>query len=172
MPQYRLILQCDLEGIDTVYATDEASFAFCVECAHCRAKPDKPLYIDLSTQCANIATRSAPRDTTDRHTWKCTDCGREGSILLSVCPAPKKAASSFTVATADIRGALGIQNWDPKLTILHGHTFALESDDANLPSVSEATWKIDLSEGEWMDYDEANERPVEVTNLSASIQRE
>ena len=159
MPEFRLLIECECEGIDTLAATAESVFVLTAACAHCGFTPTKPMCVDPTAAPAN---GDQSRDTSNRQAWKCSDCGREGSICITPQLTAHRQPGAFVIAVADIRGALAISSWDANHTALTGHTVAVVSEDADTPSTIECFFAIALSEGEWMDYDEQNGQPVSV----------
>ncbi|KNH06806.1 thioredoxin family protein [Perkinsela sp. CCAP 1560/4] len=169
MPQYRIILECETDGIDTVYPCQDATFALRIVCAHCGYRQEKLLFIEFEEKETQSRNAHIP---SDRHSWSCKDCARQGSICLHpIENATSTSRNIFPIATAEVRGSLSLTGWDPHHTTLNGRRVASQSETADVDNIHEAQFSITLTDGEWMDYDEINEGPVGITSATGCVSK-
>ncbi|KAI0053343.1 DUF866-domain-containing protein [Auriscalpium vulgare] len=152
-----LSIKADLENVtDVEPATDDFEFFFKVVCNNCHE--EHPKLISLNRIEERDVTRG--KNNTAHFVWRCGMCRRESSARFepasTVIPYSADANGQFaSFLTIDCRG-LEFIGFDPRGTwkckgVESGTVFD----------------EVDLTDGEWVDYDEKTKEPVGITNIES-----
>ncbi|TVY49688.1 UPF0587 protein [Lachnellula occidentalis] len=156
-----LTLTADLEGVTELRPDDTPEgpfwYTFKVQCTSCREV--HPNFVDVSRFEANDMSGSRGEA---NFVWKCKSCKRESSATIKIPPIPYQQKSPPTrqkIIEFDCRG-LEFTEFKPE-----GDWLA-----TGLESGTKFT-AIDLTEGEWFDYDEKAGEEVSIKDLKWEIRR-
>ncbi|KAH8601329.1 hypothetical protein B0O99DRAFT_254373 [Bisporella sp. PMI_857] len=156
-----LTLTADLSGVTELRPNDTEDgpfwYTFKVQCTSCREI--HPKYVSVSRFEENEMSGSRGEA---NFVWKCKSCGRESSASIKAAPLAYNQASPPTrqkIIEFDCRG-LEFTEFKPE-----GEWLA-----TGLESGSKFT-AIDLTEGEWFDYDEKAGDEVSIKDLKWEIRR-
>ncbi|KAJ4354400.1 uncharacterized protein N0V89_006136 [Didymosphaeria variabile] len=156
-----LALSAELNGVTDLRPTDTEDspfhYTFKVQCTSCRET--HPNFVTMTRFDMNEMSGSRGEA---NFVWKCKNCKREHSANIKAAPAtyeqsdpPKKV----NILEFDCRG---LEFTDFKAE----GDFEAKGADSNTKFAS-----IDLSEGEWFDYDEKAGEEVSITNVKWEIRR-
>ncbi|PMD35203.1 DUF866-domain-containing protein [Hyaloscypha variabilis F] len=156
-----LTLTADLTGVTDLRPDDTPEnnfwYTFKVQCGSCREV--HPNFVEVSRFEANDMSGSRGEA---NFVWKCKSCKRESSATIKAPPIPYKQASPPTrqkILEFDCRG-LEFTEFKPE-----GEWLA-----TGIESASKFV-AIDLTEGEWFDYDEKAGEEVSIKDLTWEIRR-
>ncbi|KAF2866844.1 hypothetical protein BDV95DRAFT_631633 [Massariosphaeria phaeospora] len=156
-----LALTADLNGVTDLRPDDTADapffYTFKVQCTSCRETHPNPVTMN------RFETHDVSGSRGDAHfVWKCKNCKREHSASIKASPTsyphsdpPKKQ----NILEFDCRG-------------LEFTEFRAEGEFLATGLQSNTKFAaIDISEGEWYDYDEKTGEEVSITNVKWEIRR-
>lgn len=165
MVKLALFLRATLAGVTSLAPhrddadQDEYYYAFLVQCSSCREV--RPKYVSVSRH--ERSDLSGSRGDAN-FVWKCKNCGRESSANLDETVRPYTTDDSgkkVPIVTFETRGCEFV---------------AFRADGEWKCLGSEGKKKtpfdsVDLSEGEWYDYDDSAGAEVSITDVEWSIGR-
>ncbi|EGV60961.1 hypothetical protein PSN45_002315 [Yamadazyma tenuis] len=161
MVKFALKITAELAGVTGLHPQDTPEspfeYTFTIECTKCREVHAKPVTINRFETHEISGSRGEAS-----FVFRCKSCKSEHSAAIeptgTVCT-PDTNGKPVTILTIDARG-LDFNEFIPD------GFFACEGED----SPTKFT-EIDLSEGEWYDYDDNAGEEVSVTEISWSIVR-
>ncbi|KAK4455690.1 UPF0587 protein C2D10.03c [Podospora aff. communis PSN243] len=158
---FALSLTAELEGVTNLRPDDTQEnpfwYTFKVQCTSCRETHPKPVSVSRFENKDMSGSRGEAN-----FVWKCKNCKRESSASIMTAPTPyeqSEPAKSRKILEFDCRG-LEFTEFIPE-----GEWLA---DGAESGSKFTA---IDLSEGEWFEYDEKAGEEVSIKELKWEINR-
>ena len=152
MPTYRLVLTCEMTGIESLRPTPESCYAVTLRCGQCSTVAETPVVLDPSE--APVEVKGSRGVVT--LTWKCKFCKREGNISLK---GMEKGWKHPTVQGVECRGVAEVVGWDPGMS-----SWVAVSEESG------KSFAVDLSEGDWVDYDDDGGHPVDVTEPKGKLE--
>ncbi|RYP68963.1 hypothetical protein DL771_006385 [Monosporascus sp. 5C6A] len=154
---FALVLTAELNGVTNLRPRDTAEtpfwYTFTVQCTSCRETHGNPI--------SETNELSGSRGEAN-FVWKCKNCKRESSASIKNTPKPYERTEppkGQTIIEFDCRG-LEFTNFSPE-----GEWLADGVDSAT------KFQEIDLTEGEWFDYDEKAGEEVSIKDLKWEIKR-
>lgn len=143
----------------------EYYFAFRVQCSSCREIHPKDIHVSAHERSAMSGSRG------DAHfVWKCKNCGREGSAVLD----PLDNGPRGKYLLEDSGSTKALVSFETR-----GCEFVAFKADGHWRCQGTQTGKrkvttfegVDLSEGEWYEYDDSAGAEVSITEVEWSIGR-
>lgn len=163
MVKLALYLKATLEGVTKLEpqvdsdSPEEYYYSFQVQCTSCRET--HPNQVQVSRH--EVSEMSGSRG--EAHfVWKCKNCGRESSANLDGPATPYSESGKKTkILTFETRGCefVGFQA---------DGTFRCVGTEGKKKTPFEG---VDLSEGEWYDYDDSAAAEVSITEIEWSVAR-
>ncbi|TFK30356.1 DUF866-domain-containing protein [Coprinopsis marcescibilis] len=156
----QLKIKAELENVtDLVPASDDFEYFFQVKCNSCNEIHPKFVAINRKEE----REVSGGKNATAHFVWKCGLCKRESSAKFDVASPVKPFSADANqlqrLLTIECRG-LEFIGFDPRGTWkCVGAESKTVFDD------------VDLTEGEWNDYDEKSKLPVGVSNIESEWSR-
>ncbi|KAK4461618.1 hypothetical protein QBC42DRAFT_269725 [Cladorrhinum samala] len=157
---YALQLTAELAGVTNLRPSDTAEnpfwYTFKVQCTSCRETHPKPVGVSRFSQEEISGSRGEAN-----FVWKCKNCKRESSASILAAPTAYDAPSKppQKILTFDCRG-LEFVEFVPE------GEWQVDGAESNTKFEG-----IDLSEGEWYDYDEKAGDEVNIKELKWEIVR-
>ncbi|WCJ29561.1 CXXC motif containing zinc binding protein [Euphorbia peplus] len=164
MVKYMLMIAADLDSITNLQphgGCDDPSFQFLfkVKCGNCGEVSQKETCVILDE------TVSVPGSRSTAHlVQKCKFCGRDGTVLM--VPGYGKPLTLETSEQGDYAPLmmLDCRGYEPEGFVFSGGEWKAES-------VAGTKYEgIDLSDGEFSEYDEKGECPVMISNLRSKFE--
>lgn len=159
---YKLMLKATLEGLDSLKPTDTAQtpfeYTFEIECTSCREKHDKEITINRFEQHEISGSRGEAN-----FVFRCKYCKRESTISI------ERTKQDYTLEADGAPVALlqmEARGVDFVSFIPQGNFEAIGSHKSKTPFN-----EIDLSEGEFYDYDDNAGNEVSITEIEWTIVR-
>lgn len=156
-----LYLKAELDGVTELAALDNEEepfeWSFKVQCTKCRETNDKTVTINRFEQHEMPGSRGKAN-----FVYKCGFCGGHGSINI----ATPKGTSSYTVENSGSSVAIldiDSRGVEPTEFVPDGY-FRCHGTEST--TVFE---EVDLSEGEWYDYDELSSNEVSITEVEWKV---
>ncbi|KAK0385921.1 hypothetical protein NLU13_7096 [Sarocladium strictum] len=156
-----LEVSADMNGVTNLRPDDTQDnpfwYMFVVQCTSCRETHANPVGVNRFETNEMSGSRGEAN-----FVWKCKNCKRESSATIKDAPKSyeqSEPAKSRPILEFDCRG-LEFTDFKPE-----GEWLA-----EGIDSGSKFT-AIDLSEGEWFDYDEKANEEVSITELKWTIKR-
>ncbi|KAG8839699.1 hypothetical protein FRC18_008419 [Serendipita sp. 400] len=165
MVKLKLSIKADLENVtDLRPASDEFDWVFKVKCSSCQEEHPNLVTVNQLEE----RTLTMGKGTTANFVWKCGNCKRESSAKFERATPSAPTIASYTAEVAgqfapilvlDCRG-LEFIGFDP-------------SGIWTCKGVESGTVfeEVDLSEGDWTDYDEKAKLPTSVMNIESEWSR-
>ncbi|KAH7104305.1 DUF866-domain-containing protein [Auriculariales sp. MPI-PUGE-AT-0066] len=154
MVKLTLSIKADLENVTDLVPSDNSfEFFFKVKCSSCQEEHPKPVSMNREQE----REVSGGKGSSAHFVWRCSFCKREHSAKFESEPLKAYTMDSngnfAPLVTLDCRG-LEFIGFDPRgnwkcTGVEKGTKFA----------------EVDLTEGEWTDYDEKAHVPVSVMNI-------
>ncbi|KII93877.1 hypothetical protein PLICRDRAFT_36098 [Plicaturopsis crispa FD-325 SS-3] len=160
MVRLLLSIKADLENVtDLIPGSDDFEYFFQVKCNSCHEVHPKFVALNRLEERDLYGSKGA----TAHFVWRCGMCKRESSAKFETASPPQPYAAENgqygPLVTIECRG-LEFVGFDPRGTWkCRGAESGTVFDD------------VDLSEGEWVDYDEKAAVPVGVSNIESQWTR-
>ncbi|KAK3491020.1 uncharacterized protein B0T23DRAFT_383002 [Neurospora hispaniola] len=158
---FALYLTAELAGVTNLRPDDSEGnpfwYTFKVQCTSCREVHDKPVGVSRFENNEMSGSRGEAN-----FVWKCKNCKRESSASIKAAPAAyeqTEPAKKQKLLEFDCRG-LEFVEFQPE------GSWLAEGIDSNTKFTD-----IDLTEGEWFDYDEKANDEVSIKELKWEINR-
>ncbi|TQN73271.1 UPF0587 protein [Colletotrichum shisoi] len=158
---FALALTAEVNGVTNLRPDDSEGnpfwYTFKVQCTSCREVHDKPVSVSRFDNNDMSGSRGEAN-----FVWKCKNCKRESSATIKAAPASYaqgEPAKQQKLLEFDCRG-LEFTEFIPE-----GEWLAEGLDSGSKFSA------IDLTEGEWYDYDEKAGEEVSIKDLKWEIKR-
>ncbi|EGO56280.1 hypothetical protein NEUTE1DRAFT_146991 [Neurospora tetrasperma FGSC 2508] len=158
---FALYLTAELAGVTNLRPDDSEGspfwYTFKVQCTSCREVHDKPVGVSRFENNEMSGSRGEAN-----FVWKCKNCKRESSASIKAAPAAyeqTEPAKKQKLLEFDCRG-LEFVEFQPE------GSWLAEGVDSNTKFAD-----IDLTEGEWFDYDEKANDEVSIKELKWEINR-
>ncbi|EAA34198.1 DUF866-domain-containing protein [Neurospora crassa] len=158
---FALYLTADLAGVTNLRPDDSEGnpfwYTFKVQCTSCREVHDKPVGVSRFENNEMSGSRGEAN-----FVWKCKNCKRESSASIKAAPTAyeqTEPAKKQKLLEFDCRG-LEFVEFQPE------GSWLAEGVDSNTKFAD-----IDLTEGEWFDYDEKANDEVSIKELKWEINR-
>ncbi|KAK1999763.1 DUF866-domain-containing protein [Colletotrichum falcatum] len=158
---FALALTAELTGVTNLRPDDSEGnpfwYTFKVQCTSCREVHDKPVGVSRFDDNEMSGSRGEAN-----FVWRCKNCKRESSASIKAAPAPYsqgEPAKQQKLLEFDCRG-LEFTEFVPE-----GEWLAEGIDSGSKFSA------IDLTDGEWYDYDEKAGEEVSIKDLKWEIKR-
>ncbi|KAJ4416397.1 hypothetical protein N0V85_002291 [Neurospora sp. IMI 360204] len=158
---FALYLTAELTGVTNLRPDDSEGnpfwYTFKVQCTSCREVHDKPVGVSRFENNEMSGSRGEAN-----FVWKCKNCKRESSASIKAAPAAyeqTEPAKKQKIIEFDCRG-LEFVEFNPE------GSWLAEGVDSNTKFAD-----IDLTEGEWFDYDEKANDEVSIKELKWEINR-
>jgi len=163
MPTYYLVLMCDLDGLAALKPKATSVYALSLRCVYCQTIAETSAVLDPSEEEVEVKGGRS----TATMTWKCKFCKRDGNLMLKGLEAvsekkKRKEEGQNIVQVIECRGAPEVIGWDPALSSWVG--------TSSSTSESEKSFDVDLSQGDWCDFDEEGQHPVSVENAKGTVE--
>uniref|UniRef100_A0A0N4ZF82 UPF0587 protein CG4646 n=1 Tax=Parastrongyloides trichosuri TaxID=131310 RepID=A0A0N4ZF82_PARTI len=156
MPVFALQIKCNLNNIEKLIPDDETSFRWYIKlkCSNCGEEDSKWKYVVFNETFDTLKGRS------ECHlVEKCALCGRQNTLEIKPGTfhnyASEKNEQFQTLVEFDCRGI------EPIAFDFRNNWQAVASDSGTVFD------DVDLSEGMWTEYDEKENRCVEITELES-----
>ncbi|KAI4197980.1 MAG: hypothetical protein LQ350_005565 [Teloschistes chrysophthalmus] len=158
---YALTLTADLSGVTDLLPLDiEAEpffYTFKIQCTSCRETHPNAVSISRFEK-SDISGSKGEAN----FVWRCKACKRESTATLPALPTPYNATSQPTRQTILVFDCRGLEF----IEFVPVGEFTAHGAETNTKFTG-----IDLSEGEWFDYDEKAGEEVSVKDLKWEIRR-
>ncbi|KAI9258519.1 hypothetical protein BY458DRAFT_557984 [Sporodiniella umbellata] len=160
MVKLGLYIKADLENITDLIPTEDYEWHFKVECTSCHEIDQN--WISFNSQDEYSMNNSRG---TANLVMRCKFCKREGSAHFEPSFTIRKYSATKNrefqvIAHFDCRGIELVQ-FQPR------ESWMAKGLESETPFV-----EIDLSEGEWAEYDEKSGEPVGISNISSEFRKE
>jgi len=159
MVRLKLSIKAELENVtDLVPASDDFEYFFQVKCMSCNET--HPKFVSLN----RVEEHEVPgaKNATANFVWKCGFCKRASSAKFDtsvrVSPYTNQNAQFEPLLVIECRG-LEFVGFDPRGTWKCSGTTGTQFGD------------VDLTDGEWNDYDEKTELPTGVSQIESQWSR-
>eukprot|EP00806_Schmidingerella_arcuata_P003851 Macronucleus_4492.p1 GENE.Macronucleus_4492~~Macronucleus_4492.p1 ORF type:complete len:168 (+),score=33.81 Macronucleus_4492:1-504(+) len=162
MGRLSLQIRATLENLAGIKITPDSDWNFKVKCTNCQELSDNVIYFNLVEKVEIQGSRG-----TASFIYKCKNCGRSGNIDYVENSLGKYMAEHseqwLTIATFECRGLEPAE-------FFPGTSFsALSSASDTMFGAEGGRDPIDLSDGDWADYDEDGEESVGIYEFSSQF---
>ncbi|KAF2461184.1 hypothetical protein BDY21DRAFT_383899 [Lineolata rhizophorae] len=157
-----LVMSAELDGVTDLRPDDSESkpfyYTFKVQCTSCRETHPNPVTISRFEENEQSGSRG-----TANFVWRCKNCKREHSATIAAAPTPiaasVPASKPATLLTLDCRGLEFV-------SFVPDGDWVCRGAESGTPFA-----EVDLSQGEWFDYDEKEGAEVSVKEVMFEIRR-
>ncbi|KAK0651452.1 hypothetical protein B0T16DRAFT_403959 [Cercophora newfieldiana] len=158
---FALVLTAELEGVTNLRPNDTQEnpfwYTFKVQCTSCRETHPKPIAVSRFENNEMSGSRGEAN-----FVWRCKNCKRESSASITAAPTAyehSEPAKPRKILEFDCRG-LEFTEFIPE------GEWLVEGAESGSKFTA-----VDLSEGEWFDYDEKSGEEVSIKELNWEINR-